>query len=231
VIGRVSVFPGDTFKKVLVISPHLDDGVFACGSLLAAHPGAVVLTVFAGQPPRAATPTPWDRSSGFTGDRNPIAERKKEDASALSFLGARPVWLNFLDAQYGRSPALSDLLPHIERASEEIRPDAVFIPLGLFHSDHTLAHEAALSVRRRGRSPAWYLYEEAIYRRLDNLRDERLAALSRAGLSLARRDGAANVPDRKRKAVACYRSQLRALSQQGTECDDIFHPEAYWKVL
>jgi len=50
---------------VAVISPHLDDAVFACGELLAARPGSVVITVLAGRPPRDLPLTPWDAASGF----------------------------------------------------------------------------------------------------------------------------------------------------------------------
>ena len=40
--------------SVVVLSPHLDDAVLGCGRLLSAHPGATVVTVYAGAP--EATP-------------------------------------------------------------------------------------------------------------------------------------------------------------------------------
>ncbi len=52
----------DELARVVVVSPHLDDAVLGCGQLLAAWPGATVVTVFAGKP--AVYPTPqreWDR--------------------------------------------------------------------------------------------------------------------------------------------------------------------------
>ena len=39
-------------ERVVVVSPHLDDAVLGCGRFLAVHPGATVVTVFAGNPPQ-----------------------------------------------------------------------------------------------------------------------------------------------------------------------------------
>ena len=40
---------GAGMKPVLVVSPHLDDAVYSAGQFLAGRPGAVVVTMFAGQ--------------------------------------------------------------------------------------------------------------------------------------------------------------------------------------
>ncbi|MCV5262168.1 PIG-L family deacetylase, partial [Escherichia coli] len=79
--------------RYLVISPHLDDGVFGCGQLLAAHPGSTVLTVFAGVPEAAPAPE-WDRRCGFTSAQAAMAARREEDRRALTRLAARPLWLS-----------------------------------------------------------------------------------------------------------------------------------------
>jgi LmbE family N-acetylglucosaminyl deacetylase len=81
--------PPDAFDRIVVLSPHLDDAVLGCGNLLAAHPGARVITVFAGAPPTYPDPmTWWDRLSGFTTGDDPLAVRRAEDAGALGELGA-----------------------------------------------------------------------------------------------------------------------------------------------
>ena len=38
----------EELERVVVLSPHLDDAVLGCGRLMAAHPGATVVTVYAG---------------------------------------------------------------------------------------------------------------------------------------------------------------------------------------
>jgi LmbE family N-acetylglucosaminyl deacetylase len=136
-------------RRIAVISPHLDDAVFACGELLAEHPGAVVITALAGRPPACEPITEWDAAAGFHAGDDVVGARREEDRRALRILGATPVWLDFCDDQYGRSPSCGRLSQALGEAVMTARPTAVFIPLGLFHRDHMLTHEAALAAMRR----------------------------------------------------------------------------------
>ncbi|HEX2055146.1 MAG TPA: PIG-L family deacetylase, partial [Nitrospiraceae bacterium] len=95
-------------QRLLVISPHCDDAVFSCGSLLAAHPGSIVATVFAQGPPPGRPLTEWDRTSGFQVGDDVMMQRRDEDRRALSLVSAQPLWLEFQDRQYGESPACHD---------------------------------------------------------------------------------------------------------------------------
>ena len=230
--------------KVMVISPHLDDAVFSCGELLNAHPHAMVATVFAGTPPAGHTTTDWDRACGFRSACEAMVTRRNEDASALLRLGARPVWLNFLDSQYcdgspgaAPPPDPDDIAEALAALIAREQPDAVVFPLGLFHSDHDLTHRACLAlwhqasqeVLRPSWSPRWMVYEDALYRRMDGLREQRLAGLAEGGVRSAvfpmtwQGDRAA-----KAEAVACYASQLKAFGPGGF--DDTALPEGYWSL-
>src|SRR4051794_5566646 len=97
-----------------VVSPHLDDAVFSCAGLIAAHPGTTVVTVFGGVPADAAQRvTDWDRDCGFANAAEAMAARRREDVEALALLGARPQVLDFCDSQYGATPtcrAVADAL-------------------------------------------------------------------------------------------------------------------------
>ncbi len=218
---------------VLVVSPHCDDAVFACGDFLATHPGAIVVTVFAGRPPPGSALTPWDAAAGFRVPDEVIAARRAEDRAALSLVGALPVWLEFRDAQYGPSPSPDELAQAIGAVVTPRRPRTLVLPLGLFHSDHDLAHRATLRMVEPGRGRTVLWYEDAIYRRVPGLVAERVRALARGGLPVRRaapaRAGAAS--PRKRWAVRCYRSQLRALRSPGRPgIDDAFQEEALWTL-
>jgi len=230
--------------KVMVISPHLDDAVFSCGELLSAHPHAMVATVFAGTPPAGHTTTDWDRACGFRSACEAMVTRRNEDASALLRLGARPVWLNFLDSQYcdgspgaAPPPDPDDVAEALAALIAREQPDAVVFPLGLFHSDHDLTHRACLAlwhqasqeVLRPSWSPRWMAYEDALYRRMDGLREQRLAGLAEGGVRSAVFPMAWQV-DRaaKAEAVACYASQLKAFGPGGF--DDTALPEGYWSL-
>lgn len=194
--------PGE-FNPVLVLSPHCDDAVFACGQMLEANPGSVVAA--------GAPLTEWDRA-------------------ALGLLGATPLWLDFRDSQYGPTHSAADLRDAIERVIRLVRPGAVFVPMGLFHSDHRSVHEAALQVAEARRHCRWFLYEDALYRRIPGLVAERLRRVTEAGFLLAPVSFPAPTPSKiKAEAVHCYRSQLRALSTQGRPGhEDALAPERYW---
>jgi LmbE family N-acetylglucosaminyl deacetylase len=67
----------DVLPPLLVISPHLDDAVFSCGQLLEVHPGATVVTIFAGRPPPGTPLTDWDSAAGFGPGEDPIGRRRE----------------------------------------------------------------------------------------------------------------------------------------------------------
>ena len=76
--------PGE-LDRVAIVSPHLDDAVLGCAHLMAVHPGATVVTVFAGNP-RAYPTDPmrqWDVQSGFAPGDDVMETRRREDHAAL----------------------------------------------------------------------------------------------------------------------------------------------------
>ena len=212
---------------LLAISPHLDDAVFGCGSLLAMRPGTVVATLFAGAPPSQAALTGWDADCGFASSAQALAQRRLEDATALGILKAQPCWLTFPDAQYRDSPPPPRLLRDaIGRLIAQHRPEACVVPMGLFHEDHLLAHDASLAALRNTGIPA-LAYEEAHYRRIPGRVQERMASWRSAGIDASAPRELAPSP-RKRRVVECYASQLRGLAVRASQgCSDLDAPERY----
>lgn len=216
----------------MVVSPHCDDAVFGCGELLADRPGSAVITVFAGRPGSDVPLTRWDAAAGFGEGDDVMGHRHAEDRAAMAVLGARPRWLPFRDAQYGGPIGPDAVVAGLATAVRAYRPDVVAIPLGLFHDDHKTTHEAGLRLARRWPQLTWLVYADALYRRIGGLVEEQLARLRSAGLGPVplppppvRRD------ELKRRAVACYASQLRALAgPQYAGHDDVFEPERYWRL-
>jgi LmbE family N-acetylglucosaminyl deacetylase len=214
---------------VAVVSPHCDDGVFGCGDLLAACPGAAVVTVFAGRPAAYGPLTPWDAAAGFAEGDDVMAVRREEDRAALERLNATPVWLEFCDSQYRQPATVDAIAAALADALQRVCPTTVLAPLGLFHSDHRLASDACLAARRR--STTWLFYEDAIYRRIPGLVADRIRDLAGAGLVMAPTQGVQPLSAAKRAALTCYGSQLRALSRPGYPgWEDALAPERYWKV-
>jgi len=243
--------------RLVVVSPHLDDGVFGCGDLIASSPGTIVTTVFAGAPSSYVSYTDWDASAGFTPGDDVVARRRQEDRAALRALDAEPLWLDFLDSQYAAPPslrlrllravqrrldlfgseytaasALADVATALDGALSRTSPDTVCLPLGLLHPDHLLASDAAFASMRNRPSLTWMVYAEAIYRRVPDAVERRLARLSGRGLRLSPiANSQAAASDCKRHAIAQYASQLRALGGAwATTLADVYEPECYWRV-
>ncbi|WP_157903398.1 PIG-L deacetylase family protein [Cupriavidus malaysiensis] len=215
---------------LLLVSPHLDDAVFSCGNLIAACPGSVVVTLFAGVP-RHGTPAPqWDRRAGFASAREAVEARREEDRAALSLLNAEPVWLDFLDHQYGNSPTAGQVAARLETLLANYRSCAVVVPCGLYHSDHLLAHRACASLwaQYAEDGPPWLFYEDAFYRRSSGALHALLLRWHMLGLKATPVDLAIS-EQMPRKARACnaYGSQI-SLFDSAT-LGDLSAPERYWR--
>ncbi|MGZ4690626.1 MAG: PIG-L deacetylase family protein [Acidimicrobiia bacterium] len=209
----------DVLERIVVVSPHLDDAVLGCGRLLAAHPGATVITVYAGAPARyPEPPTSWDVLSGFDQGDDVLAVRRGEDRAALTELDATPVWLDFVEHQYlERSDwvGADRTVDALEAAVRAAAPTAVFMPFGLANPDHTATHDAARIVRDRIPEPAWFCYEDMGYKHIPGLLAWRVAQLFRAGIwPTPAAPPVAHGDEVKARALAHYASQIRALEAE-----------------
>jgi LmbE family N-acetylglucosaminyl deacetylase len=140
-----SVPAADPAAPLVVLSPHLDDAVWACFSLLTE--GALVATAFAGIP--HGEPGWWDAMCGITDSGAHVRARRAEDAEVLRSLGVRAVHLPLLDGQYrDREPAAAEVVEaldeHVPAASR------VVAWAGIGHPDHRLVRDAGLELHRRG---------------------------------------------------------------------------------
>ena len=233
----------------LVISPHLDDAVFGCGEVIAGHPGALVVTLFAGTPDDGDMHTTWDRAAGFSCARQAMLARRREDRVALACLEARPLWLDFIGAQYHADTDVQQLAARLVHVVRSANPSRILLPAGLVHNDHAMAHAAAVKAMQSLQKSAmfadrdWVMYEEPAYRRFPGVLQERLSRLSSAGVAAtptrlhrAPIGRASDVPHgtegvRKHVALQCYESQLRALRNAARPgLHDLYAPEAFWRL-
>jgi LmbE family N-acetylglucosaminyl deacetylase len=203
--------------SLVVVSPHLDDGVLSCGRLLASRPGAVLVTVFAGRPEPPLPLSTWDAASGFADGDDVVACRQQEDHRACAALGADSVWLPFLDAQYSTSDTPhEELVDAIGATLDTYEPAIVAIPLGLFHSDHRCASDAAFEAASERREMRTILYADWPYSHIDGAIPGRVSELRSRGVRLTPTGcaghGSDECADAKREAIGCYRSQLRAFA-------------------
>ena len=92
--------------RIVVVSPHLDDGVLSLGAWMASQVRAgervELLTVFACDPESDAPTKGWDARGGFRTEGKAARARREEDLRACALLGVTPVWLPFGSVDYER---------------------------------------------------------------------------------------------------------------------------------
>jgi LmbE family N-acetylglucosaminyl deacetylase len=213
--------------------------VLGTGRLLSRHPGATVVTVFAGNPP--AYPDPmrqWDVQCGFAPGDDVMAARRDEDRAALATLDVSPVWLDFVEYSYNPGDEVvppERIVGALADALAALRPTVVVVPFGLANPDHDATHRACMHVRDDGRfgAVAWWCYEDTGYKHIPGMLSWRVAGLFRRRVWPTPIAAPTDPTDeRKHKALACYPSQLRALEEdwQLSAKLDAPAPEQYWKL-
>ncbi len=210
-------------SRLLVVTPHLGDAVIGCGELLAAHPGAVVVTVFAGIPASSYVVPEWDAACGFSSPQQAVTVRRREERSALETLDAEPCWLACPESQYRRSIALDEVARRLGRALRRHRAERIAVPLGLVRGDHMMAAEAAMRLYKRG-DQEWLVYEDFPAPDAEG----RLARFHAEPFVLEDDEYFGYL---KRRAADNYASLKRGLSSVGRElrpCLDT--PERYWRI-
>ncbi len=159
-----------------------------------------------------------------------VGARQAEDEAAVEQLGARPLWLDFLDRQYsgGEPPSrarVKDAIEAVLTISRDGGPSIIASPLGLAHPDHIVTAAACFDVARAARALSWVVYEDAIYRATDGATNEAMARLAEAGFEMKALKVGATA--RKSAAIDRYSSQLKGL---GELVLDAYKEERYWSV-
>jgi len=225
-------------QRIVVVSPHLDDAVLGCGRFLSAHPGATVVTVVAGNPPKYPEPMRmWDVQSGFAPGDDVMETRRNEDDAALACVGATPVHLDLIEYTYnpGDVAVRPDVIAEsLVPALAALDPTLVLAPFGLANPDHDMTHRACMIARDRlPDDVSWWCYEDMGYKHIPGMLAWRVAQLFRAKVWPTPVCPVADpTEDRKRAAIACYPSQLRALEEDwqiGAKLDAPA-PEQFWRI-
>jgi len=138
----------DADAPTAVLSPHLDDPVWACFSLLIGDEPLVVATAFAGIPSGTGW---WDERCGITDSAAHVHARRAEDRAVLATLGREAVHLPLLDGQYradgGCDPA--EIVAELTRAIPAASRVYAWAGIGE-HPDHELVRDAGLAIAQAG---------------------------------------------------------------------------------
>ena len=230
--------PGE-LGRVVIVSPHLDDAVLGCGNFMAAHPGAVVVTVFAGNPLEYPTNPmrKWDVQSGFAPGDDVMETRRHEDDAALDLLDATPVHLEFIEHTYnpGDRPVAPEVLVEVVTAALiALEPTLVIAPFGLANPDHDVTHRACMLARDRlGDTVSWWCYEDNGYKHIPGMLAWRVSTLFRRGIWPTPVCPVTDVTEvRKQAAIDCYPTQLLALEDDWAISAKLAAPapEQFWRL-
>jgi hypothetical protein len=112
--------------RTAVCSPHFDDAVLDCWSVLERDPASEVVNVFTAAPSGGFTSW-WDQINGASSSAAHVHERGIEDRNALSLAGKTPVNLALLETQYRLRP--SPLLHALFRRAAALRFVMLRLPL------------------------------------------------------------------------------------------------------
>ena len=112
---------------------------------------------------------PWDRRAGF---QRADEARARRDRRALARLDAQPVWLDFLDDQYGRPAASAAIAARVAREIDAHDGFGVLAPAACSTAIICSAAGRAVAAgarTRRTRGARVALYEDVPYRRIAGL--------------------------------------------------------------
>jgi hypothetical protein len=142
----------DPDAPVAVLSPHLDDAVLDCWSVLTGPGRVQVVNVFAGMP-RAGEVGYFERLAGAADSATHMRRRIAEDREALARAGRSAINLGFRSFTHRRArpePAFAvvdaALCAHLPAVSGVYGPAA----LGVAHPDHALVRAYALALAAQG---------------------------------------------------------------------------------
>jgi len=170
--------------RPVYLSPHLDDVALSCGGLI--HQQAwqglrpLVITCFAGVPDyRRLSPFAAQLHQSWGQLADPVEQRRCEDATAMTYLGAEYQHWDYLDCIYRCHPVsgeflypsapaifgelgsaehnLIDELAKRLAASLPVEGTRIYAPLAIgHHVDHRIVSQAALYLRLHGFSVQCY---------------------------------------------------------------------------
>ena len=248
----VSRLRHDAAAPVVILSPHLDDAVLNCWSVLSAPQPPTVVNVFAGIP-QPGFVTRWDAICGARDSAAQMVARRAEDAQATALGGWTAVDLDLLEVEHRRGLPRRPLAD-VDAAIVARVPAAsmLYAPAGIAaHVDHHTVRALAGAALRAGVPVR--LYAEIPYavvhgwptwvtgtppdphRDVDVLWSQALADVAHLGplrdAQVVRLDDRA--AEAKLAAMRCYRSQLPALD--GGDARLVSRPEVnrfevFWEL-
>jgi LmbE family N-acetylglucosaminyl deacetylase len=208
-VVTVKPFPESTRNDaltgtLLIVAPHMDDEVLACGGLIASRPDpGKVHVVYATDGTRSPVPVvPWrDVVDSGLGEM-----RRRESIAAMALLGVPERNLHFLGLPEDQLPRYLDALDRGLRVHvSSLRPQDIFVPFRFDrHPDHLAVNRTVTAMKCTGATQAT-LFEYFVYHRWRLLPRRNIRAYLRPDQVL--RLDITGAAARKRAALDCFKTQ------------------------
>jgi LmbE family N-acetylglucosaminyl deacetylase len=239
-------------RRILALSPHLDDVVLSVGGIVARlvenRADVVICTVFTADTSDSALTSPViEELNGLWNlGASPFASRREEDAAAAGRLGARLMHGGKLDAIYRTDrdgdclyptkaaifsdPSAADAIFSSVNALlvgwlDDVKPDGILCPLAIGrHVDHVVTSESFRTIAAERRLSV-FLYEDFPYctGRFPRIRPDSVeATLGRTRWKYTGPETVSVDLAAKLDAVAKYDSQVKGLFSTAHEMETLF---------
>jgi LmbE family N-acetylglucosaminyl deacetylase len=211
---------------IVVVSPHFDDAVLSCWSLVESDAEIDVVTVYSAGPDDPALISRWDSDTGVTSQVR-MQQRAEENRAALALAGRSATNLGGLEGQYGDGSVDEEVLAAAIRDAEVVYlPAATATHDDHVNKEHARVRDAGLRIRPDAR-----LYADQPYNHfrsgLELPPDLRARFGDRQEVQLSSSQRA-----RKARALACYAGELQKLANGfGLELtdSDVLTFETFWQ--
>lgn len=238
-------------RRLLALSPHLDDAVLSIGGIIARATergtDVIIGTVFTADapPPTFTSPIIQELNALWKLGPSPVASRRREDAAAAQVLGARYIHGGLADSIYrtdrnGDSvyptrqaifsePSKEDdiavtLSKLLKDWIDENQPDLVLCPLAVGrHVDHVITSETFRTMAL-DRHVDVFLYEDLPYSTSlfpPGLTDTVEDALARTSWRVARPEHVSVDFSRKIASIKKYQSQINDLFSDESQMETV----------
>lgn len=195
-------------SRIVIVAPHMDDEVLACGGLMLMHKDKSRLhCIFATDGARSPSPLlPWQGKA----PKNLPEIRAREANEVLNLIGLSSdnrAMFGLPDGQLVRHGRRFRAL--LEKRLDELNPDCILVPFRYdLHSDHVAVHRTVRNLWNEGRIRAT-VFEYIVYFRWRLIKSGDIRTLIRPDRLFVL--NTSNVRSQKREALLRYTSQTSRL--------------------
>ena len=147
-------------KKILILSPHMDDEVLGCGGLIAS----------------LMENNPKNLHIHYFNDFHPVVDNeayKAENAKLISHIGCTSSFTKSKSVNKLNSIPISEHISEIESLANEFQPDTILVTFPSYNQDHRHIFDATITATRV-HDRNYYVHNILVYEQPETLQTNRI---------------------------------------------------------